>query len=121
VILSDDWATLHKTLDKLDSLANTKQNAAAHSPVAMNGPEQNYSLDADPYQQLPPPGSTGFYTAEDPMQSTDRCDPRHVSIQYSVVSEVDAEPRRGSYFPPTTPVSPYERAHPYHGYQEQQY
>lgn len=123
--LSDDWATLHRTLDKLNSLTShpdiAQLNATDYPLAAVNGIEQTYSLDTDPYQQPSPPSSTGFYNAADALQPMNIHDPRHASTQYSVVSEVGAEPPRGSYFPPATPVSPYERSPPYYGHQQQQY
>ncbi len=88
--------------------------------VAADGNERTYSPDMEPYPHSSPPGSTGLYAAAETIPPTTREDPRHASIQYSVISEVDAEPSR-SYFPPATPVSPYERAHLYHGQQDQQY
>jgi hypothetical protein len=125
VRLSDDWATLHRTLDKLNSLANhpdiAQQNSAVYPLAAANGTEQVYSPDSDPYEQPSPPGSMGFYSAIDSIQPINSHDPRHASAQYSVISEVDAEPPRGSYFPSAAPVSPFAMAHPYYGRQEQQY
>jgi hypothetical protein len=124
VTLSDDWAQLHKTLDKLNSLANhpdvAQQNAAVYPMVPVNGNEQTYSVDTDPFQQQSPPGSTGLYAA-DSLQPMNRQDQRHPSVQYSVVSEVEAELPRSSYFPQAGPVSPDERAHPYYNHYEQQY
>jgi hypothetical protein len=87
----------------------------------MSGADQTYSIDMDPYQELSAPDSTGYYTAVDPLESMNTHDPRHVSMQYSVVSEVDAEPLRGHSSPRATPVSPYERTYTYQGYQGQQY
>jgi hypothetical protein len=125
VRLSDDWATLHKTLDKLNSLANhpeiAQQNAAAYPLVAANRTEQDYFPDTNLYQQSSPPGPMGFYTATDSLQPMNREDQRHASVQYSVISEADVEPPRGTYFPSTSPVSPYERPHPYPVHQELQY
>lgn len=124
--LSDDWATLHRKLDKLDSLANhpdvVGRNASVY-PLVPNENEHAYSVDTDPYQQSSPPGSMGYYPTPDGLQPMNRQDQRHASVQYSVVSEVDAteQARGGSYFPQAGPVSPDDRAHPNYGRYQQQY
>jgi hypothetical protein len=75
--------------------------------MAVNGNEQIYSPDnLDPYQQPSPRGSTGFYTGSDSMQPMNTQDIRHDSV---AISEVDG----GSYFPSTSPASPYGRAQQY--------
>ena len=109
VRLSDDWATLHRTLDKLNSLANhpdiAQQNSAVYPLVAANGTEQTYSPDSDPYEQPSPPGSMGFYAAIDSIQPINSQDPRHASAQYSVIV-------RWTPSHHVVPISPQPR--PYH-------
>jgi hypothetical protein len=122
VVLSDDWAELHKRLDKLNSLANhadiTRNHSAVYPMLSANAHDQAYSIDTELYPQSSPPSSAAYYNTADGPQPMQRQDPRHVSIQYSMVSEVDAEPPRGYQ---GGPVSPDETPYPYNNRYERQY